>query len=156
MAKSLSKGLPKATFLLDVNVFVALLSENHMHYQLVTDWFNTPAIQWAICAFTEAGFLRIATAPRPGSISMTEATRILAGIKKHPGYRYQPITADWETLCSRFFPRVYGTKQVTDAYLLGLAVAAGLVLVTLDRAILHLAGKEGAEHVLLLEVAKPS
>jgi len=145
--------LSKAKYLLDVNVFVALLTENHIHHQLVTAWFNTQGLKWAICPFTEAGFLRNATAPRPGQISMSEATAVLAMMSQHPGYHYLPITADWHILCSPFFKRLYGTKQVTDAYLLGLAVRDGLVLATLDKAILHLAG-EHRDHVLLLAVGK--
>jgi toxin-antitoxin system PIN domain toxin len=138
--------------LLDVNVFVALLAENHIHHQLVTEWFNaSPRLQWAICPFTEAGFLRNATAARPGQITMSEATAVLARMAQRPGYHYLPISADWHTLCSPFFRRLYGTKQVTDAYLLGLAVREGLSLVTLDKAVVHLAGDEHRKHVLLLE-----
>ncbi|ADV84665.1 PIN domain protein family protein [Terriglobus saanensis SP1PR4] len=143
--------LSKAEYLLDVNVFVALLSEDHTHHQLVTAWFNTPSLLWAICPFTEAGFLRNATAPRPGQITMTEATAVLARMAQVPGYHYLPITADWRSLCSPFSTRLYGTKQVTDAYLLGLAVREDLVLVTMDKGILHLAGNEYSAHVLLLE-----
>ena len=138
-------------YLLDVNVFLALVSENHIHHQLVTMWFNTPGLRWAICPFTEAGFLRNATAPRSGQITMSEATAVLARMAQEPGYHYLPIAADWQTLCSPFFTRLYGTKQVTDAYLLGLALREGLVLVTMDKAIMHLAGNEHSKHVLLLE-----
>ncbi len=142
--------LSKAKYLLDVNVFLALLSEDHIHHQLVTNWFNTPGLQWAICPFTEAGFLRNATAPRPGKVTITEATAVLTRMAQEPGYHYVPITDGWHTLCSPFFPRLYGTKQVTDAYLLGLAVRHGLVLVTMDKAMMHLAGNEHSKHVLLL------
>jgi toxin-antitoxin system PIN domain toxin len=139
-------------YLLDVNVFVALLDEDHIHHQLVTNWFTASSgLLWAICPFTEAGFLRYATAPRPGQISMSEATAILARMAQEPGYHYLPINADWHTLCSPFFKRLYGTKQVTDAYLLGLAVREGLVLVTLDKAIMHLAGEHKGRVLLLTE-----
>jgi toxin-antitoxin system PIN domain toxin len=139
-------------YLLDVNVFVALLAENHIHHRLVTEWFNASrSRRWAICSFTEAGFLRNATTPRPGQITMSEATAVLARMAQHPGYHYLPITADWHTLCSPFSRRVYGTKQVTDAYLLGLAVREELALVTLDKTVAHLAGEEHRKHVLLLE-----
>ena len=138
-------------YLLDVNVFLALVSENHIHHQLVTMWFNTPGLRWAICPFTEAGFLRNATAPRSGQITMSEATAVLARMAHEPGYHYLPIAADWQTLCSPFFTRLYGTKQVTDAYMLGLALREGLVLVTMDKAIMHLAGNEHSKHVLLLK-----
>jgi uncharacterized protein len=139
-------------YLLDVNVLVALTARSHVHHGLVKQWFYaSPSLLWAICAFTEAGFLRNATAVRSGQITMNEATAILKQLAQHPGYRYLPITADWQTLCSPFFPRLYGTKQVTDAYLFGLAVREDMVLATMDKAILHLAGKEHSQHVLLLE-----
>ncbi len=82
---------------------------------------------------------------------MSEATEILNHLAQHPGYRYLPIDADWQTLCSPFSARLYGTKQVTDAYLLGLSVREGLVLVTMDKAIIHLAGTDHTKHVLLLK-----
>lgn len=141
----------KPRYLLDVNLLVALSAMTHVHHRLAKTWFTaTPDIQWSICAFTEAGFIRTVTAPRPGQIAMSDASRVLKQLAKHPGYQYLPITADWHTLCGPFFPRLYGTKQVTDAYLLGLALREGLVLATLDKGILHLAG-EHKGHVLLLE-----
>lgn len=134
-----------------MNVFVALLAENHIHHRLVTGWFNaTPHLRWALCPFTEAGFLRNATAPRPGQITMREATAVLAKMTEHPGFEYLPVTSNWQTLSAPFSSRLYGTKQVTDAYLLGLAIQHNLILVTLDRAILHLAGKDNGKYVLLL------
>jgi len=142
--------LSEPRYLLDVNVLVARFSQIHIHNRLVTAWFSTPGIQFAICAFTEAGFLRIMTGARPGQITMPDATAILNQLTQHPGYRYLSITADWQTLCSPFFARLYGTNQVTDAYLLGLAVRENLVLFTMDKGILHLAGKEHRKHVLLL------
>jgi toxin-antitoxin system PIN domain toxin len=142
--------LSRAEYLPDVNVLIALLQELHVHHRIVTAWFNAPGIEWALCAFTEAGYLRNATAPRFGKITMVEATRALHELRQHQGYRYLPITADWEELSVSFSKRLYGTNQVTDAYLLGLAVRENLVLVTMDRGVLHLAGAEHRKHVLLL------
>jgi toxin-antitoxin system PIN domain toxin len=142
--------LPKAPlYLLDVNVLVALLDEEHVHHQVVTEWFDTPGLQWAICPFTEAGLLRHMTRPKIGDLSMEEATSMLAQLTREPGYHYQPISADWQTLCGQFFSRIFGHKQITDAYLLGLAVRNGLVVATFDRAMLYLAG-EHKKHVLIL------
>jgi predicted nucleic acid-binding protein len=59
----------------------------------------------------------------------------------------EPGIADWQTLCSPFLKRLYGTNQVTDAYLLVLAVREGLVLVTMDKSVLYLAGPEHRKHV---------
>lgn len=99
--------LSKPAFLLDVNVFYALTARNHIHHAAVKAWFYaSPDIQWAICPFTEAGYIRNATAPRPGQIEIAEATMILKSLAKHPGYHYLPIAEDWHTLCSLFFRRL--------------------------------------------------
>ena len=137
-------------YLLDVNAVVALLDEDHTQHRVVTEWFDTAGLQWALCPFTEAGLLRYMTRPKTGDLSVEEATAMLARLTQEPGYHYQPITADWRTLCSPFFPRLFGHNQITDAFLLGLAVHEGLVLATFDRAILHLAG-EHSRHVLVLQ-----
>jgi len=97
---SLSKG---SRHLLDVNVLAALTARSHVHHWLVKEWFYaSPSLPWGVCAFTEAGFLRNATAPRPGQIAMSEATAVLEQLTRHPGYRYLPIAADWKTLCSPY------------------------------------------------------
>lgn len=141
----------RTNYLLDVNVLVALLSEIHIHHLLVTAWFNTPNLHWSLCAFTESGFLRNATAARPGQITMPDATSLLQQLAQHSGYSYLTIDTDWHTLCSPFFRRLYGTKQVTDAYLLGLSVRHNRILVTMDKAVVHLAGTEYSKHVLVLK-----
>jgi toxin-antitoxin system PIN domain toxin len=134
-----------------VNVLVALTARSHVHHGIVKEWFYAfPGLQWSMCAFTEAGFLRNATAPRSGQVTVFEATAILKQLTQHPGYRYLPMTDDWQTLTNPFSKRLYGTKQVTDAYLLGLAVCQDLVLVTMDKAVLHLAGSDHSKHVMLL------
>jgi toxin-antitoxin system PIN domain toxin len=136
--------------LLDVNVLVAILDEDHVHHKAATRWFGTPRLPWAICALAEAGLLRYMTRPRAGSLSMEEATALLAQLKQEPGYHFQPISADWLVLSAPFFKRLFGHNQVTDAYLLGLAIHEGLVLATFDRAFLHLAGAH-KQHVLVLD-----
>ena len=142
--------LPKASrYLLDVNILVALLDEDHVHHRLTTKWFHTPDLEWAVCAFTEAGFLRYMTRPKTGDVSIEEATAMLARLREEPGYRYQPIVDNWHALSKPFFTRLFGHNQITDAYLLGLAVHKGLVLATFDKAILHLAGEHSGRVLLL-------
>ena len=135
--------------LLDVNVVLALLDQAHIHNGTAEQWFDTPDLQWALCAFSEAGVLRFLTRPTTGEMSMEQVTAMLESLKQQPGYHYQPIAADWQALTRPFFKRVHGHNQVTDAYLLGLAVREGLVLTTFDKALLHLAG-EHKRHVLVL------
>jgi toxin-antitoxin system PIN domain toxin len=136
-------------YLLDVNVLVALLDEGHEHHRRSTAWFDTPGLQWAICPFTEAGVLRYMTRRTTGDVTMLEATTMLARLAQEPGYHYQPISANWHTLCGPFFKRLFGHNQITDAYLLGLAIYHGLILVTFDKTILHLAGEYSSSTLVL-------
>ena len=136
-------------YLLDVNVLIALLDEDHIHHQVVTEWFATPGLQWAICPLSEAGFLRHMIRPSTGGLTMDEATKLLARLALEYGYHYHPVADSWSTLTKPFFHRLHGYRQVTDAWLLGMAIQDGLVLATFDRAILHMAG-DHQSHVLLL------
>jgi toxin-antitoxin system PIN domain toxin len=143
--------LSRQRYLLDVNVLIALAEPTHIHHRLVMKWFNTPGLDWGLCAFSEAGFLRVVTNPEAGSYTVEEATVLLAGLASHPGYRYWPITAGWLTLAAPFRERVFGHQQITDAFLLGLAVKEHGVLVTLDKAFKFLAGERYSKHLLVLE-----
>lgn len=141
----------KVKYLADVNVLIALVDEDHEHHKMVKRWFDTSGNRdWGVCAFTEAGFLRVAANPKVGSLSVAEATHALAILSKHSGYRLWPISEGWADLVEPFRERVFGHQQITDAYLLGLAVKAGGVLVTMDKGVQYLAGTKYAESVLVL------
>ena len=138
-------------YLLDVNVVIALTDEDHTHRALVMDWFRIPELDWGLCAFSEAGFLRISANPRVGGLTLEEASRILSSLTKLSGYRFWPVASGWSSLAAPFAERVFGHQQVTDAYLLGLAISENGVLVTLDKTITYMAGLKYGTHVLVLE-----
>jgi uncharacterized protein len=135
-------------YLLDVNVLIAILDEHHIHHAAARRWFDQPGVEWALCPFTEAGFLRIITHPRVG-MSIEKAEALLEILTRGPGYHYQPISADWRMLTQPFRKQIHGHRQVTDAWLLGAALQAGMALVTFDRATLHMAGEHRGGVVLL-------
>lgn len=142
----------KAKYLLDVNVLVALIDEAHTHHKSVVAWFDaTGKRDWGVCAFTEAGFLRVMTRSRTGDYSVAAMTHLLEKLALHRGYRYWPITAGWSLLAAPFRGRLFGHQQITDAFLLGLAVKESGVLVTLDQAMSHLAGAQYRRNLLVLE-----
>jgi len=82
---------------------------------------------------------------------MEEATGILGALVKRPGFRYWPIRDTWKTLAAPFGGRVFGHQQITDAYLLGLAVKENGVLVTMDKAIRYMAGPRYSKNLLVLK-----
>jgi hypothetical protein len=142
-------------FLLDVNVLVALSDSEHEHYPEARKWFNSlNGAEWCICPLTESGFVRVSTNPRVSSPlvrTLAQATAILANLASSVGYNYWPIKESWATLTMAFVDRITGHQQVTDAYLLGLAIKENGVLVTFDRGLKYLAGAEFAANLLILQ-----
>jgi uncharacterized protein len=142
--------------LLDVNVLIALTESAHTHYRQAQDWFNASGkSDWGICPFTEAGFVRVTTNPgfRPVPRSMGQAMAILQMLKEYPGYSYWQIGEEesWVNITAPFAARISGHQQVSDAYLLGLAIKKDGVLVTFDAAIQLLAGPKFKDNVLVLK-----
>jgi toxin-antitoxin system PIN domain toxin len=123
--------------LLDVNVLLALLDSDHVDHERAGEWLDAEVeAGWASCPVTENGFVRIISQPRyPSPISPSRAVELLAAAQ---GGRYH---AFWPCDVSLLDPRVvdrsrlHGARQVTDAYLLALAVAHGGRLVTFDRSL---------------------
>ena len=144
----------KVRYLLDLNALIAFGDHDHEHHQAIQKWFiSSGKTDWGVCPLTEAGFIRITTNPayRPMSRTTAQATVILADFATHPGYRYWPITEKWTVLTAPFSARLFGHQQVTDAYLLGLAVKEKGVLVTFDRGIRYLAGSKYSRNLLVLD-----
>jgi len=130
---------------------MALTQPEHRYFETATEWFNTPGLDWGLCAFSEAGFLRLSANPNVGKLTVEDATAMLAALVKRPGYRFWPITADWASLAHPFSERVVGHQQITDAYLLGLAVKENAVLVTTDKAMRYMAGVRYRMNLLVLQ-----
>lgn len=134
-----------------MNTLIALADREHTHHELAAGWFRSAGRSgWGVCAFTEAGFLRVVTRAGGGR-PLEAATEILARFSKHPGYRYWPLSAGWATLAAPFRGRLFGHQQITDAYLLGLAVKKNGVLVSMDKGLIHLAGSQYRHNLLILE-----
>jgi uncharacterized protein len=143
--------LSRPKYLLDANVLIALTDRDHQHYELATSWFEAQGRHdWGLCAFTEAAFLRITCNPRLGRNTVEDATDLLELLVSRPGYRFWPVSTSWTTLTAPFRDRIYGHQQITDAFLFGLAVQEDGVLVTMDKAIRHLAGEQLSRHLLVL------
>jgi toxin-antitoxin system PIN domain toxin len=143
--------LNRVKYLVDVNVLIALTDEEHIHHASATRWFDTTGRHdWGVCAFSEAGYLRVMANPKAGSRSVEQATEVLVRLSRYEGYRFWPIPESWVALVEPFHERVFGHQQITDAYLLGLAVKEGGVLVTLDKGIQYMAGTRYSGNVMVL------
>jgi len=140
-------------YLLDTNVLIPLLWPRHNDRRRVEKWFRTNAMSsFATCSFTQAGFLRI-TCSREfvGEVfKWKEARELLFALTSLEGHEFWPTTIDVFAATDPVSRRMHGPKQITDAYLLGLAKHHGGKLATLDKAIVSLAGQELSEWVELI------
>lgn len=118
--------------LLDVNVLLALFDEDHVHHDLARDWLLAHATDgWSSCPITENGFVRVVSQPAyPGSISASTAMDMLDAARIRPTHEFWP--ADVSLLDTVTRTLVHGPKQLTDLYLLALAVHHGGRFVTFD------------------------
>jgi hypothetical protein len=129
-------------YLLDVNVLVALLWPPQEHHSIVRTWFLAGGKRhWATCPLTEAGCVRVLSNPgaTPGALRVSEATQVLATNVQHSGHVFWPDDVDLLTAIAPSRGRLQGYRQITDAYLLGLAIQHKAHLVTLDGGIASLA-----------------
>jgi toxin-antitoxin system PIN domain toxin len=123
--------------LLDINVLLALLDSDHVDHERARAWI-TGEIEhgWASCAITQNGFVRIISRPRyPSPVSPSHAIDILARATRSPYHEFWPCTVSVLDTNAVDRSRLHSSKQVTDAYLLALAVENGGKFVTLDQSI---------------------
>jgi toxin-antitoxin system PIN domain toxin len=132
--------------LLDVNVLVALFDADHVHHDLVHDWFaDHRAGGWATCPLTENGFLRVVSSPRyrPDPIRAALALESLQKFCASGGHHFWRDAVSLRDAHLFNLAAGHGHQQVTDVFLLGLAKHMGGRLATLDRTI-PLAAVRGA------------
>ncbi len=123
--------------LLDVNVLVALFDPDHIHHDAAHDWFAEHRVDgWATCPLTELALVRTLSNPA----SWPDAERTADVIERFRRFRASGDHQFWrdtleltDTLFNLSF--VKGHRQITDVYLLGLAVKRGGRLATFDRTI---------------------
>ena len=130
-------------FLLDVNVLIAVVYPNDTSHHRVRSWFEeTGRHHWATCPLTEAGFVRILCNPRfaGGEFDTNEGLAMLSALTQLSNHQFWPLDLPFAEVAKRFPGRLHGHQQVTDAYLLSLAMNRKGKLVTLDRSIRALTG----------------
>jgi toxin-antitoxin system PIN domain toxin len=139
--------------LFDVNMLLALSDPEHIHHARAFAWWNDHQDEgWASCPLTQNGFVRVISGsgyPRPRSFADA-----MAQLRAQVALTTHAFWPDDVSLTDRAVfdhGRLLGPKQVTDAYLLALAVKNGGGLVTLDRRV-PLRAVRGAEarHLLVI------
>ena len=139
--------------LLDVNVLIALLDSDHAHHHRARQWLSEHIGQgWASCPLTQNGCIRIMAQPgypHPFAAGEVAARLAEAGCGHHHQFWPDAVSLldsgqiDWQA--------VLGARQLTDVYLVALAVANGGRFVTFDRVVplSAVAGARG-EHLVVV------
>ena len=125
MTRATRRG--ESVHLLDGNVLVALVSSTHVHHQSAQAWFAGSEEPFATCPITQGTLLRLLM--RLGEVSADTALAVLAGVTAHARHRFWPDNLGYADVSWR---GVLGHRQVTDAYLAGLARHHQGRLVTFD------------------------
>ncbi len=125
-------------FLLDSNVLIALAWPAHEAHARVQQWFARNSKQgWATCPMTQVAFVRILSNPSfsPHAVTPQEALNVLGANLQHTGHQFWRDEISVLEALKRFEGRIVGHLQVTDAYLLGLALHKNGRLATLDKSV---------------------
>jgi len=123
--------------LLDVNVLIALFDGAHCFHEAAHAWFESKHTSgWASCPITENGMVRVLSHPSyPGRrTTLRDAIERLARFRTSGNHTFWP---DAVSICEPMIDatHVRGHRQITDVYLLALAVHHGGRLATFDRSI---------------------
>jgi toxin-antitoxin system PIN domain toxin len=125
--------------LLDINVLIALFDPDHVFHERAHGWWSANVARgWASCPLTENGVVRIMCNPGYSQrirLSPSDLIRRLDGFAANSDHEFWPDALSLRDN-KHFAPdRIHGSRQVTDAYLLGLATAHGGCLVSFDESI---------------------
>lgn len=122
-------------FLLDINVLIARVDPGHEHHERARRWLDGQSgAGLATCPLTENGFVRIYGHPSypdgPGSPALAlEELRVIRGLH---GHRFVGDTLSIDDPVAFHSLDGIGPRQVTDLYLLALAVRHRMSFATFD------------------------
>lgn len=123
--------------LLDVNVLIALLDADHSVHARAMTWFASHAkVGWASCPITQNGCTRIMS--HPGYPNPLPVRAIMDRLAEASASTFHEFWADDISLLDAKVARsarIHGPRQITDVYLLALAVRHGGRFVTFDASV---------------------
>jgi uncharacterized protein len=138
--------------LLDVNVLIALLDSDHASHDSAIDWFAKQArAGWASCPITQNGCIRIMSNPGyPNPLPVQAVVQRLAEACHQSIHEFWPDDVSLLDSNVADSTRIHGPRQLTDIYLLALAVKHAGMLVTFDSGIPLAAVRKATEENLVI------
>jgi uncharacterized protein len=120
------------TILLDANVLIALLVDDHVHHTAAENWFAGMPGSFATCPVTQGSLLRLLL--REGQPA-AEARAVLSQATANPRHEFWPDDLPYTDVPTG---GIVGHRQVTDAYLAQLARSREARIATFDQAMAKL------------------
>lgn len=147
-------GRPDVRALLDVNVWIALFDDAHQFSDRANQFIGNPGVKIATCPLVENGVIRVMSSPhysRRGALSIQIVREQLRQACRQLDHEFWPDGISLRDDEHFNFARVQGHNQITDLYLLALAVHHEGCLVSFDQGI-ALSSVQGAtaKHLLML------
>jgi len=123
--------------LLDVNVLIALLDTDHSLHVRARNWFGASGGRdWASCPITQNGCIRIMSHPGyPNGMPPRAVMERLAEATTTPRHEFWADGLSLLEAAIADSSRIHGPRQITDLYLLALAVRHDGRFVTFDRSV---------------------
>lgn len=120
--------------LLDVNVLIALHDQQHVHHEAAARWFEEQGRHgWASCPLTQNGCARIMSQPGyPHAVPLAQVLAMLGRSCAHASHQFWPDDISLLDGQRMHHGRMHGHRQLTDLYLLALAVEHDGCFVTFD------------------------
>jgi uncharacterized protein len=129
-------------WLLDANLLIAMTHAAHIHHTEAHAWFCAhPKRRWATCALTQLAFVRLTSNPKVVGSELTpaQALQALETMVGQAQHEYWPEAPEPLQMAAFQSAALVGHRQVTDAYLLGLAAHHQQRVATLDRGMVSFA-----------------
>ena len=144
------------SYLLDANALIALGWTQHEHHEKISRWFRGHSREgWATTAFTQAAFVRVIAQPAFSgqSIGIADIVELLLRNTAHPKHRLLPLDFGFGEVMGWCTGGLLGHRQVTDAWLLALAIRHKVKLLTFDAGIRQLLAtpQERQQHLSILD-----
>jgi toxin-antitoxin system PIN domain toxin len=140
------------TFLLDVNVLMAITWPSHVAHGKAQSWFiETGKAGWVTSPATESGFIRLSSNPLVVSdvVAPNTCAAVLESLKQIGTYRFVADEVSLAGELARSEVPLTGHRQVSDAHLAIVAHVHNCVFATLDKGAAALAQRFGAEALLI-------
>ena len=130
--------MPAMRALLDVNVWVALFDDAHQFSDRANAFIETRGVKIATCPLVENGVIRVLSLPsygRRGGLPIQQVRERLQQVCAALDHEFWADDISLRDDERVNFNRVQGHNQITDLYLLALAVHRGGCLTSFDQAI---------------------